>query len=459
MLAIGFDDSLACGGGSGAGRDAWLGPLTDLRSAALVRTGALTTLERWAAALEVTAGAYIGALLVPEHLDALTREQTEVPVHAAGADTGWLDALLAEDEQVEGGGAPGGADGILLVSMRCVHPPAGLGALPVGSAIVEVGSGAIIAARVMPDGVRAFAGALGGAGGGLGAQALGLRIEHEADRCVLHRAWDVIRFRDAALDLDLALLGEAIERGDDAGTMLSASSGVTVIGDPERITIAEGAIVMPSAVLDASAGPIVIDHHAVVRPMSIVQGPAYIGERSTVLERCHVKAHTAIGPVCKVNGEIGGTIFQGYANKAHEGHLGDSYIGQWVNLGAGTTNSNLLNTYSPIKTRATGEHRYEDTGLVFLGAIIGDHTKTAIGTLLTTGAVIGTGCMLASSNTVPQSVRAFTWLTNEREQAFRFSKFVEVATAAMARRQTELTPAERSRLEALNTAAAKALRG
>lgn len=388
----------------------------------MLRTGALVTLERWAALLEVTANARLDALIVPTRLADRTAEETDLPINP--------------DDPLEGVG-----DSILLVSVRCVLPPANLDTLPINHAIVEVGSGHPVALRLAPDAARAFLADLGREV----RQIPGITIADEADRCLLHRPWDLIRFRDHTIDLDLALLRSAIEPQP-------IPAGITVVGERENIIIAESTTVFPGCVLDTTLGPIVLDEGATVRPLTIIQGPAYLGAGSTVLDRCHIKPHTAIGPVCKVNGEIGGTIFQGFANKAHDGHLGDSYIGQWANLGAGTTNSNLLNTYTPIKARLSPEHRYEDTGLTFLGAIIGDHTKTAICTILTTGCIIGTGCMLASSNTVPQSVRPFTWLTNEREQPFRLSKFLEVTTAAMARRSFELSPAELALLEALHKA-------
>ena len=101
---------------------------------------------------------------------------------------------------------------------------------------------------------------------------------------------------------------------------------------------------------------IVIADHAVIRPGATIIGPAYIGEHATVLERALIKAHTAVGPWCKVSGEVGGSIFQAYSNKGHEGHLGDSYVGEWVNLGAATTNSNLLNTYSEVVAKVKASH-------------------------------------------------------------------------------------------------------
>ena len=111
----------------------------------------------------------------------------------------------------------------------------------------------------------------------------------------------------------------------------------------------EGLSILESRlVLDAERGPIRIDRGAVIRPGAVICGPCSIGREAVVVDRALIKPDTVIGPVCKVGGEVGGTIFQGYSNKSHEGHLGDSWEGKWVNFGAGTSNSNLLNTYGEV---------------------------------------------------------------------------------------------------------------
>ncbi len=157
-----------------------------------------------------------------------------------------------------------------------------------------------------------------------------------------------------------------------------------------------------------------------------------------MLERATIRQNTAVGPWCKVNGEIGGVLFQGYSNKAHDGYLGDSFVGEWVNLGAGTTNSNLLNTYGEVITRATPDGKHERTGETFLGAIIGDHVKTAICTRIMTGSVLHTGGMFATTAAVSGCVAPFTWATDAGQRPYRFEKFIEVARAAMSRRK--ITP-------------------
>jgi UDP-N-acetylglucosamine diphosphorylase/glucosamine-1-phosphate N-acetyltransferase len=185
----------------------------------------------------------------------------------------------------------------------------------------------------------------------------------------------------------------------------------------------------------------------------VIVGPAYVGPHSTVLERAVIRANTAIGPWCKVAGEVGGTIFQGYSNKAHDGYLGDSWVGEWVNLGAGTTNSNLLNTYAEVKARATPDGPEEPAGERFVGAFIGDHVKTAIGTRIMTGAVIGTGSMISRSAQVGGCLPGFSWSTDAGRDTYRLDRFIEAVRSVMARRNVEPSPAYLDRVAALHRGA------
>ena len=212
----------------------------------------------------------------------------------------------------------------------------------------------------------------------------------------------------------------------------------------------------PNVVLDAEHGPIRIGERAVIRPGSIICGPCAVGRDATIVDRALIRPATVIGPVCKVGGEVGGTIFQGYSNKSHDGHLGDSWVGKWVNFGAGTNNSNLLNTYGEIACRLTPEASIRKTGRIFLGAIVGDHVKTSIMTRIMTGAVIGTGAMIATTAAPPPAVRRFAWLTDRGEQTFRFEKFLATARAMMKRRDREPSEAYVDALRALYERSTKA---
>ncbi|MEL7484590.1 MAG: glucose-1-phosphate thymidylyltransferase, partial [Planctomycetota bacterium] len=159
---------------------------------------------------------------------------------------------------------------------------------------------------------------------------------------------------------------------------------------------------------------------------------------------------------CKIAGEVGGTIFQGFSNKAHEGHLGDSWVGEWVNFGAGTNNSNLLNTYGEVLARATVGGPSERTGQTFIGAIIGDHVKFAISTRIMTGSVIHTGAMWASGAPVSEVIGPFTWATDRGETAFRLSRFLETAKTVMDRRGMEPGDEYLARLSVLHERASGA---
>ena len=223
-----------------------------------------------------------------------------------------------------------------------------------------------------------------------------------------------------------------------------------MIGDPADVLLDPDATVYPGATLDVEAGPIAIAGGAVLRPGAVVGSPTAIGPHCIVREHAVVRGNSAFGPHCKVGGEAAGVIFQGYTNKVHEGYIGDSWLGEWTNLGAGTTNSNLLNTYSEIVSQATPGGQRERTGETFLGAMIGDHVKTAIGTRIMTGAVIGTGSMWAAGHAITGCLEPFAWVTDAGHRQYRLEKFVEVMRAVMARRDVEPSDAYVARLAGLH---------
>ncbi|MEN0021243.1 MAG: hypothetical protein AAF747_10205, partial [Planctomycetota bacterium] len=189
---------------------------------------------------------------------------------------------------------------------------------------------------------------------------------------------------------------------------------------------------------------------SVIRPNAVIVGPVSIGSDCVVHEQSILRGPLALGPVCKVGGEVQGCIFQAFANKGHAGFLGDSYVGEWANLGAGTDNSNLLNTYSHIAARALPEREPEPTGERFLGAMIGDHSKIGIGSRLMTGAVIHLGCMFATADPITGCVPPFTWHSDAGRSLHRFDKFLETAGNVMTRRDVEPSAAYIERLRSLH---------
>ena len=225
----------------------------------------------------------------------------------------------------------------------------------------------------------------------------------------------------------------------EAAEELGRPDGGACVGD-HRIDVHSSATLFAGVVLDATAGAVRIEADATIRPNAVLCGPCWIGAGTTIIDGAHIKANAAIGPGCKIGGEVGGTIFQGYSNKCHDGHLGDSVVGEWVNLGAGTTNSNLLNTYGDvIVTDLDGtKHR---TDRAFVGCFLGDHVRTAIGTRIMTGTVVGTGAMIASTTPPPTPTPRFAWLTDSASRAYRMDKFIDVARTVMGRRNAVLSAA------------------
>lgn len=188
----------------------------------------------------------------------------------------------------------------------------------------------------------------------------------------------------------------------------------------------------PGCVLDASKGPITIAAGAAIGANAVLQGPCYIGHQAVVAPVAVIRHGTTVGPHCKVGGEVSASILLGYSNKGHEGFLGHSYLGKWVNLGAGTTTSNLKNTYGEI-TLKRGEREIA-TGKRFLGSLIGDHSKTAVLTRLMGGAYVGYFSMLAAAQGFPRFVPSFCFWTDKGPEPYDREKAVEVAQRVFTRR-------------------------
>jgi UDP-N-acetylglucosamine diphosphorylase/glucosamine-1-phosphate N-acetyltransferase len=212
--------------------------------------------------------------------------------------------------------------------------------------------------------------------------------------------------------------------------------GVDLINE-EDILIGESVEVRSGTVLDASSGPIIIADGAVIEPNAIIYGPCYIGRLSIIRGGAKVGKGTSIGDQCRIGGEVGETVITGYTNKQHEGFLGHSYIGSWVNIGAGTANSDLKNNYGQIKAWCAGAIR--NTGRRFLGLVCGDHSKIAINTRINTGSVIGFNANVFITGYPPKFIPSFTWTMEPGFELYNLDKAIETAGIMMDRRDVELT--------------------
>jgi len=212
--------------------------------------------------------------------------------------------------------------------------------------------------------------------------------------------------------------------------------GVHLIMD-SQIFIGEKTIIKPGCVLDAENGPIYIGNNVTISSNSVIEGPAFIGDNVVIHALTKIRGGSNIGKYSKVGGEIINTIIQDYTNKQHDGFLGDSYIGSWVNLGADTINSNLTNTYGTVKVQLFD--KIIDTGQTFLGMIMGDHTKTAINTRFTTGCIIGFACNILMTRIPPKYIPSFSWYSDNITRAYDIKRELQVAKRMMARRNKKLS--------------------
>jgi UDP-N-acetylglucosamine diphosphorylase/glucosamine-1-phosphate N-acetyltransferase len=217
--------------------------------------------------------------------------------------------------------------------------------------------------------------------------------------------------------------------------------GVHFINE-ERIYIDEGAVIKPGVVLDAEEGPIYIGRGVKVLPNSTIIGPAVVGDGSMIKVGAMIYENTTIGPVCKIGGEVEGSIIWGYSNKQHAGFLGHSYLGPWVNLGADTNNSDLKNNYSTVKIHINGED--VDTGSQFVGLTMGDHSKSGINTMFNTGTVVGICCNIYGSGYPKKYIPSFTWGgTDEDTTIFKLDQALKIAERVMNRRKLTLGEIEK----------------
>lgn len=249
----------------------------------------------------------------------------------------------------------------------------------------------------------------------------------------INEVWDFIATLPEQLAEDIPIRAKALEA--------TALTDAAVVGS-EEVFVEEGAEIGPHVVLDASAGPILIRKGAVVAPFTHLVGPVAVGRSSRILgDRV---AASSIGDHCRVHGEFSNSIVIGHSNKTHAGFVGHSYLGRWVNLGALTTTSNMKNTYGPVQLWTPAGLR--STGQQFLGTMFGDHAKTGIGTMLSTGTVMGAGANVFGANTPPKVIPPFAWGDAAPYDTYDVARFLVVAERAMARRNVELGDGARKQL-------------
>ena len=262
----------------------------------------------------------------------------------------------------------------------------------------------------------------------------------QRDIKVARYLWDLISENPKFIELDFKFFGPKV--------LGKLHPSVVVYGPEDKVYIGEGAEIHPYVVIDTRNGPVIVDRGTEVHPFTRIEGPSYIGPNCTLLG-AKIREGCSFGPVCRIGGEVEESIVQGYSNKYHDGFLGHAYVGEWVNLGALTTNSDLKNDYSTVQVYLKG--KLVDTGELKVGSFIGDHTKTSIGTLLNTGTTIGIMCNIVGVGALPPKyVPPFSLFVNGKiTKGLGFKALLETARTSMSRRKIELSAEEEHLLRAI----------
>ncbi|MBT3317612.1 hypothetical protein HN388_06480 [bacterium] len=265
--------------------------------------------------------------------------------------------------------------------------------------------------------------------------------------------WDMVHDIGSKITSDLDSMRDTIERNyfglqtsDGNNWSWNFKTKLTVIEteqysavntvNPENIFSANSVAISPGVVLDASAGPIIIDNDVTIMANAFLEGPLYIGPGSTIKAGSTIYGETAIGAECKVGGEVAESQFCAYSNKQHDGFIGHAVIGSWCNLGAGTNCSDLSNNYSLLK--ANYGHGPVATQSCFVGLMIGDHAKSAIGTQFNTATTVGFSSNIFSAGFPRTCLSNYCWGDGRLRKSYNVDKAIAVAEIVMARRNCKM---------------------
>src|SRR5260221_139751 len=268
---------------------------------------------------------------------------------------------------------------------------------------------------------------------------LGKVTEYPDEMVLIDQLWKIFQHNGNQIRLDFKLI---------AANRKSASikDPHTRIYNESNIFLEEG-VVLHAAILNAENGPIYLGKNSQVQEGSIIRGPFALGEGSIVTMGGKMRGDNTIGPHCKVGGEVSNSVLFGYSNKAHDGFLGNSVLGEWCNLGADTNTSNLKNNYENVKLWSYAKNGFVDIGQPNCGLIMGDHSKSGINTMFNTGTVVGVSSNIFGASYPRNFIPSFQWGGASGFVTYQFEKAIETASRAMARRNIVLDEVEKEILK------------
>ena len=246
----------------------------------------------------------------------------------------------------------------------------------------------------------------------------------------VNKLWNIFQLNGQEIEMDFKILTDGRE-----SQPISESNTVV---NPDQIFVEEGAEV-ECAILSAKNGPIYIGKNAQIMEGSMIRGGFALCENAVVKMGAKIYGPTTIGPFSKVGGEVNNSVILGYSNKAHDGFIGNSVIGEWCNLGADTNTSNLKNNYAEVKLWNYTREGFEKTNVQFCGLVMGDHSKCGINTMFNTGSVVGVSTNIFGDGYPRNFVPSFCWGGTHGFTTYRLDKAMEVAEVVMKRRNQKVS--------------------
>ncbi len=254
------------------------------------------------------------------------------------------------------------------------------------------------------------------------------------------RLWNIYMLNDRAIREDFTLL----TKGRKSKPLSKTNK---VLG--AKNVFVEAGVKAECCIINATTGPVYLGKDSELMEGSVIRGPFSLGEHSTLKISTKIYGPTTIGPHCKVGGEVNNSVIFGYSNKAHDGFLGNSVIGEWVNIGADSNNSNLKNNYAEVKLWSYAEEKFLNTGTIFCGLMMGDHSKCGINTMFNTGTVVGVSANIFGSGFPRNFIPSFSWGGAAGFTTFRLKDAYEVAERVMERRNLKLSEEDKAILKYL----------
>lgn len=261
------------------------------------------------------------------------------------------------------------------------------------------------------------------------------KVEFSSDILKIEYPWDIFSFNERALISDFNRL--------TAGRSSATLSNTNQVAGAENIFIEEGAKI-EFATINALTGPVYIGREAEIMEGALIRGPFALCDHATLKLGAKIYGATTIGPHCKVGGEVSNSVIFGYSNKAHDGFLGNSVLGEWCNLGADTNNSNLKNNYALVKVWNYPMEKFINTNHQFCGLIMGDHSKSGINTMFNTGTVVGVSANIFGAGFPRNFIPSFSWGGAQGFTVYAPDKAFEVAGQVMNRRHLEFSSVDQN---------------